>query len=84
MTKTTLSEFDHEGKTPSQLEERRREILAKIREYPLGYDDPDIPTDILRELATVVSTLRRRNAGPPKAKRAPAAKPTVDDLEGLL
>lgn len=69
--------------TPSELEQRRRDIIVSLTTVYKGYDDPDVPIELLHELAFITQTLRRKNAGPPKAKRAPAKsgpKPTVDDL----
>jgi hypothetical protein len=37
--------------------------------------------DLLRELAIITSTLRRKNAGPLRAKRANGRKLTIDDLD---
>lgn len=72
--------------TPSELEQRRRDIILLFTTKYKGYDDPEVPLDLLRELALITSTLRRKNAGPPKAKRSAAGaggvgrKPTLDDI----
>lgn len=67
--------------TPGELESRRREIVLSLTTVYRGYDDPDVPIELLHELAFITQTLRRKNAGPPKAKKPPSApKPTVDDL----
>lgn len=71
--------FDTNGKTPSELEQRRRDIVLSLTTTYRGYDDPDVPLDLLSELALITSTLRRKNAGPPKAKRT-SKRPTIDDL----
>lgn len=85
MTVANLAEFKLDGLSPVELEERRRAILATIRTYPQSYDDPNLPTELLRELSVIVSTLRRRNAGPPKTAKpkGPAPKPTLDELDLL-
>ena len=77
--------LDLEGKSPSELEQRRREIVLTLQRDYRGYDDPDIPTEMLHELVVITSTLRRKNAGPPRAKPSTGAaktkpKATVDDL----
>jgi hypothetical protein len=72
--------------TPSELEQRRRDIVLSLTTQYKGYDDPEIPLELLHELAMITSTLRRKNAGPPKAKRSPSVPKskgrvgTVDDL----
>jgi hypothetical protein len=75
--------FDHTNLTPSELEQRRREIVLSLTTSYRGYDDPDVPLPLLQELAVITSTLRRKNAGPPRAKRAAngKAKVTLDDLD---
>jgi hypothetical protein len=75
--------FDTNDRTPAELEHRRREIVLSLTTQFKGYDDPDVPLDLLRELAFITSTLRRKNAGPPRRK-SPSngrTKFTVDDLE---
>lgn len=66
--------------SPLELESRRRTIVesAKGKYEALSTDD-------LRELAFIVSTLRRRNSGPPKTTKAPStkSKPTIDNLLDL-
>jgi len=70
-----------DDRTPAELEMRRREIVTSLTTKYRGYDDPDVPLDLLRELAFITSTLRRKNAGPPRTKRANGkAPPTIDDL----
>lgn len=68
--------------TPGELEQRRRDIVLSLTTKYKGYDDPDVPVEVLHELAFITQTLRRKNAGPPKVKRSPStkSKPTVDDL----
>lgn len=89
MPEQSLSDFNLDGKTPSELEQRRRSIIETIKGFPKSYDDPELPLDLLRELALVTGTLRRSTAGPPKrakpSKRPSGApKATVSDLKGLL
>jgi len=63
--------------TPAELEQRRRTIVASANG---SYES--LSTEDLQELSFVVSTLRRRNAGPPKTARVAGtkAKPSIDDL----
>ena len=72
--------FDTNGKTPSELEQRRRDIVASLTTKYRGYNDPNVPLELLSELALITSTLRRKNAGPPRASRPRSARPTVNDL----
>jgi hypothetical protein len=73
--------FDATNKTPSELEQRRRDIVQSLTKDYKGFDDPDVPLDLLRELAFITSTLRRKHSGPPRTKKAgPKAKVTLDDL----
>ena len=67
------------GKTPSELEQRRRDIVMSLTMKYRGYDDPEVPLELLSKLALITSTLRRKNAGPPKVSR-PRQRPTVNDL----
>jgi hypothetical protein len=72
--------FDLNGKTPSELEQRRRDIVQSLTTKYRGYDDPDVPIELLGELALITSALRRKNAGPPRRAPARRSRPTVDDL----
>lgn len=76
---------DIRERSPAELELRRREIVLSLTTKYSGYDDPDVPLDLLRELALITSTLRRKNAGPPKQRRAAAngskPKASLDDLD---
>lgn len=74
--------FNLDDKSPPELEARRREIISTMSTKYRGYDDPDIPMELLQELAVVTSQLRRKNAGPPKAtpKRASTKAANADDL----
>lgn len=60
---------------PQELEARRRQIVDEAKG---DYEAMTVPA--LEELAYITSTLRQRSAGPPKAKAAPKAKATLDDL----
>jgi hypothetical protein len=73
----------NEERTPAELEMRRREIVTSLTTQYRGYDDPDVPIEILRELAVITSTLRRKNSGPPRARRSTNGRRTytVDDLD---
>lgn len=64
-----------EGMSPQQLELRRREIVASAN------GDYEQLTDLaLQELCLITSTLRRRNAGPPKEPKAAAKPKSLDAL----
>jgi len=79
--------FGLEAMQPSQLEQRRQELVKKIAGMPKGYNDPDIPIEVLQELSLVTGMLRRKTAGPPKVAKTTkrgAAKLSVDDLANLL
>lgn len=84
----TAKDFDLEAKSPSELEQRRREIIAHISTFPQQENDDAVPFDLLRELAAITSTLRRRNSGPPKTANVRAKKPRTkhdpDTLKDLL
>jgi hypothetical protein len=70
-------------KTPSELEQRRRDIVQSLTQEYKGFDDPEVPLELLRELAQITSTLRRKHSGPPKTKKptaGPKTKTTLDDL----
>lgn len=69
-------------RTPAELEARRREIVHIMTHQYKGYDDVNVPIPLLQELAIITSTLRRKNAGPPREKRvsAPRRVGTIDDL----
>ena len=75
--------LDIAAQTPSELEQRRRDIVQSLTKDFKGFDDPEVPLDLLRELALITSTLRRKHSGPPKTKKpgaTPKAKVTIDDL----
>lgn len=82
MPAASLSDLGLEGKTPQDLEAIRREIISTLQTDYKGYDDPEVPMDLLNKLAVVTSSLRRKNAGPPKTKtpKASASKAKVDDF----
>jgi hypothetical protein len=84
MTEATLAALNLDGKTPAELEQRRREIVSSLTTTYKGYDDPDVPTHLLHELAAITATLRRRTSGPPKvAKKTRVSKvSSTDDLMG--
>jgi hypothetical protein len=62
--------------SPQELESRRRDIVASAQGDPEKLSD-----EALEELCFITTTLRKRSAGPPKAKAAPKIKATI---EGLL
>jgi hypothetical protein len=70
-------------RSPVELEARRREITDLLKTQYKGYNDPEVPFPLLQELSVITSTLRRKNAGPPREPRRAAVKPqaaTIDDL----
>lgn len=74
-------QFDAMG--PAELEAERRAIIGEMQTKYKGYDDPLMPEELLHKLALITSKLRKKNAGPPKATKAPSKrgpKATVDDL----
>lgn len=82
MPEVTLATFDMTDMAPAALEQRRREIILSLTTTYKGYDDPDVPRELLQQLAVITATLRRRNAGPPKV--AKKAKPTVKTAADIL
>lgn len=84
MPDATVQTLNLDGLSPAELEQRRRDIVKLLSEMPGGYDDPNVPTETLHELAVITGALRRRTAGPPKARatsKAPTKKVTVADLD---
>lgn len=69
-------------RSPMELSARRDEIVHILKTQYKSWDDPDVPIPLLQELAVITSTLRRKNAGPPKERRAPMPKKVygIDDL----
>lgn len=63
--------------SPMELEARRREIVASAKG-----DYEALSVEFLQELAFIVSTLRRKNAGPPRVARVAGSKPkpNIDSL----
>ena len=83
MPHATLDAFNLNNKTPKELEERRSAIITEMQTKYRGYDDPEVPEELLNELAVVTISLRRKNAGPPKeprARRTNGVKVSTDDL----
>jgi len=69
----------YEKMSPVDLEQRRRAIMLKAQ----GQHD-NLVIEELHELAGIMTVLRRRSSGPPKAAKAPrAAKPARPTLEDL-
>jgi hypothetical protein len=83
MPEANVAILNLDDKSPTELEARRREIIVMMSTSYKGYADPDIPMELLQELAVVTSYLRRKNAGPPKVPRKAAiakSPATLDDL----
>lgn len=81
MPEATLKSFSLDGLAPQELETRRRTIVSDLTTKYKGYDDPDVPLDLLAELTAVTSALRRKTAGPPKvSKLQKGKKASIDDL----
>jgi hypothetical protein len=75
MPAVNLSDLGLADKSPSELESIRLGLVETLRTEYKGYDDPEVPMDLLNKLAVVTSSLRRKNAGPPKVpKTAKASK----------
>jgi hypothetical protein len=72
--------------SPAQLEQRRRELVAKIAALPRSYKDA--ATEDLQELAFLTGSLRRKTAGPPKetkrTKRSSGPAASIDDLDAMM
>lgn len=88
MPEANLASFSIEGLDPNQLETRRRAIITRLTTEFKGYMDPEVPRELLQELAVITATLRRKNAGPP-AKPKPVkgeakSKKSLDDVLGML
>lgn len=86
MPEVTLTTFSLEDKSPEQLEQRRKELIALYG--PNGIDRiDDMNEDHLKELAALTATLRRRTTPSVKkraAKAAKAPKVSADDLLSQL
>jgi len=84
----TAADFGLEGKERAELEARRREIVTKIAAMPKGYDDPDVPIELLQELSVVAGKLRRKTSGAPKeakpTKRGTGPKLSLNDLANIV
>jgi len=68
-----------EDMAPGDLLTRRSALLAEIKAYPKADDAPE---PLLHELLAITRMLRRKTAGPPKAKKdaKPTAKVNAADL----
>lgn len=89
MPEANLAAFSLEGKTAEELEAERRAIVQSLTTTYKGYEDPNIPRDLLAKLAVITSTLRRKNAGPPKkpktpSEKGPKSKKDLNDILGML
>jgi hypothetical protein len=84
MDQVTEEVFDLTERTPGELEQRRSDIVRSLTKDYRGFDDPDVPLSLLREVALITSKLRRKHAGAPKTKKPGAAgsktKVSIDDL----
>lgn len=83
MPAASLSDLGLADKNPLELEAIRREIVTKMTTEYKGYNDPEVPMELLNTLAVVTSSLRKKNSGPPKAPKATktsAAKAKTDDF----
>lgn len=87
MPEANLSTFSLEDKSPQELETERRSIIATMTTKYKGYEDPEVPREMLQRLAIITAALRRKNSGPPKAAKPKAAngsKKSLDDVLGML
>lgn len=84
MPEMTLATQGLEDKTPAELEDMRRQLVAKIKTDFAG-DLDKTPVEWLKNLSAITSSLRKRNAGPPKEAKTKAAKgpKSLDDLLGM-
>lgn len=82
MPAATLSDLGLEGKSPGELEALRQSIVLTLSTEYKGFDDPEAPIELLNKLAVVTSSLRRKNAGPPKTEKKPktTVKTTTEDF----
>lgn len=65
--------------SPFELEARRAEIIASA-----NGDYKNISTEDLHELHTILTTMRRKTAGPPKTAKAAKAKKQQVSLDSIL
>lgn len=84
MPELNASTFSLDDKSPAELEFRRREIRDSLLSKYKGYDDPDVPEELLRELAAITATLRRRTSGPPKTVKKPTTSKVKATTASLL
>lgn len=84
MPEANLAAFNLEAATPSELEQRRRNIIST---YSNSASVDDMSIEHLKELAAITSAMRRRTVtGPKSAKKASSAKraskspASVDDI----
>lgn len=84
MPEATLAALNLENLSPLELDQRRSAIVSEMQTKYRGYDDPNVPDEMLHELAAITGALRKKNSGPPKtktvAKRAVKGKASTDDL----
>jgi hypothetical protein len=84
MPDVTISTLNLEALSVVELDQRRTVLVDEMRTKYKGYDDPEVPDELLHELAAITARLRLRNSGPPKtktvAKRAAKVPTTTDDL----
>lgn len=86
MPEANAAAFNLEGMEGPELEQRRRNIIAK---YPPTSEVDDMALDDLRELSAITAALRRKTAhAPVRAKKAGAkrkkAATTVDDVHNMF
>lgn len=65
--------------SPFELEVRRAEIISGA-----AGDYKNISTDDLHELHTILTTMRRKTAGPPKSAKGSKAKKQQLSLDSVL
>lgn len=88
MPLVTLEQFDLQGKSPQELEQRRQGIEKELEKFSEGMDDPDVDIKLLQELSLITGVLRRaRTSAPVRAsasKKEPKKVATLADLENML
>ena len=83
MPEVSLTTFDLGDKSPEQLEQRRRELIALYGPNGLNKIE-EMSLDHLRELAALTAALRRRTLPTAKARKPGAKKATKASADDLL
>jgi hypothetical protein len=84
MPAANLSDLGLADKSPSELEAIRLGMIETLKTDYKGYDDPEVPFELLNKLAVITSTLRRKNAGPPKVPKTKSSKIKAETEDFML